>query len=161
MVAIQNTEVIQSVREAARLSLSEGFPTQLQGNIVPVVDVTPDFHKKSIISSSSPTTTGATTILTTDAERFTYITAVQLGLVKNATCDVATGVIAVTGVIDGTTTTIAAIPVLTLTAERADIQIQFREPIKLDRNTAVSLTGTFTLGAMARTATVARYENYA
>lgn len=161
MFQVQNTEAINNIRAAARLSISEGFPQMLSPAIVPVLDMTPDFHKKSFVFSSSPTTTGATTIYTTPTGKKTYLTGVMLDIVKNVTCDVATGVISVTAVIDGTTTTIVAVPVLTLTAERSDSEITFANPIAIDPGTAVSLTGTFTAGAMARSAIIYGYDEYA
>lgn len=158
MVQIQNNDAITAIRDGARLSISEGYPQDLGKTVVPVMDMTPEFHRFDFPISANPVTTGAVTVLTTLDRRQYYLTGVSMSLVKNATCDIATGQVGLTVVIEGVTTTVCAIAVLTLTAEAREKTVIFKDPIKLDNASIISLTGTFTAGAMSRQVTIYGYE---
>ena len=72
-------------------------------------------------------------------------------MVKNAACDVATGRTCSLQIqFNGATKTLLSAAVITLTAERVDKTITFNTPIKVDKNTAVVLSGAFTAGSMVR-----------
>lgn len=103
-----------------------------------------------VIGSVAPTTTGAGTVVVTPSGKDTFLSSILLSYVKNVACDIATGSITVTCNIDGTSRTIASSAVLTLTAERDTVQVIFNEPIKLDRGATMSVSGTFTAGALSR-----------
>ena len=154
MALIQNAEAIKIIRDECRLSLSEGFPQVLGGTVLPVIDMSPAFHRKPFTINSNPVTTGAATIYTTVAGEEVYITGVQLSFVQNVTASTPTGQISVTAVIDGTTVPLASVAVLTLTAMTQSTYVQFANPIKVDVATAIILTGTFAAGAMSRSATI-------
>ena len=158
MVLIQNAEAIKIIRDECRLSISEGFPQVLGGTVLPVIDMSPVFHRKPFTVNANPVSTGAVTIYTTVAGEDVYISGIQLGFVQNVTSSAATGQISVTAVIDGTTVPLVSIPVLTLTAMSENTYVQFANPIKVDVATAIVLTGTFAAGAMSRNATVEMFR---
>ena len=159
MVHIQNTDAHNVIRQGAKLSLSEGYPTELQNTCVPVMDMTPNFHRKSnILIGTTQTTTAAFTVHTATADRDTYLTGATASIIKNATADTATGAVLLTVVQDTITKTIIALAVLTLTAQNQSIAIQFCNPIKIDRGSIVQMTGAFTAGNLIRSATLVGYE---
>lgn len=155
MTTVNNSEVIQELRNAAKLQLGKDrIPNFLSSGIVPTIELSSKLVKNGIAKATSQTTTGTTTIYATPATQDFYLCGIEYGFVKNATCDVATGTLNVTATINGSAQTIATIPVLTLTAERGDRFIYLSHPIKIDRGINIQLSGTFTAGAMSRSATV-------
>ena len=160
MALIQNAEAIKIIRDECRLSISEGFPQVLGGTVLPIIDMSPAFHRVPVTFNSNPVTTGAVTIYTTVAGETFYITGISLSFVQNVTASTPTGQISITAVIDGTTVPLASVAVLTLTAMDASQYIQFANPIKVDVATAITLTGTFAAGAMSRSATIEGFRIY-
>jgi hypothetical protein len=159
MVQIQNTDAITAIRDGAKLSISEGFPQQLSNVVVPVLDMTPDNHRKdTVLASLTQTTTGAMTVYTASADRDTYITGASISFVKGATCDIASGAIALGITQLSLARTLISISVLTLTAERDKVFIAFQNPVKIDRGTTITLSGTFTAGALVRSANIIGFE---
>lgn len=107
------------------------------------------------------TATGTRTIITTQTGVKTYITGLMLAFTKDVTCDIASGSLDVRSTINGQTKQLASLPVLTLTAERAQIFVSFTNPIRLDEGVAVSMLGSFTAGNCVRSAILYGYtESY-
>jgi len=83
---------------------------------------------------------------------------VLLSYSKDVTCDMSTGRVTVTCVIDGITTIIAVMSVLTLTAEHDTIVVHFKNPLRIDKNTNIKIGSvTYTAGLMSRTAVIMGY----
>jgi len=153
---IQNSSTIKNIRSAAGLSLSEGFPQDLRNDIQAVINVNPKDYHNSLMYSTQKTNTGAMTAFASGATDFTYVYAVNLAVVKNALCDVATGSINITANIqDQGSVVIAAIPILTLNAENTIQSIRYDPPLKLQKGSSItSSTNSFTAGAMSRTLSI-------
>jgi hypothetical protein len=157
---IQNEEATRIIRDQAKLTLSEGFPQVLLPNVVPVMDMTPRFHKfANVLGSAGQIVTGSLSAFTSHATYETYVTGLCANYSKDATCDIATGSISVIAVIDGVSKQLARFSVVTLTAERENINITFRPAIKIDKNAAVLINGTYSLGLMSRNLTVYGYTS--
>lgn len=157
---IQNEEATRIIRDGAKLTLAEGFPSVLLPNVVPVMDMTPDFHRiTNIVKSNFSASTGAITIYTTqnEKEKDFYLTHVTINLTKDATCDIANGRVALSVTIGGLSADLCSFSVLTLTAQDKSASIAFTKPIKIDKNTAITFAGTFTVGAMVRSASISGY----
>lgn len=149
MVQIQNTDAINAIRNAAKLSISEGFPQNLLPNVQPVMDMTPSFHRLTQFAKSTTrnATAGASgTVFTASADRDTYITGVHLAFQKDAACDGPTASINAQVTINGQLVQLCRLPTLTLTAQDFTQYISFEKPIKIDRGTNAQL------GAYAYTA---------
>lgn len=146
MAQIQNTSTAREIRQALGLS-----PLEQPSMPSPVVNVNPkDYRITTRIAVASATTSGTQTAATTDANKVTYITGLTLGIIKDATCDIATGSISVVTTIDGVAQSITGIPVLTLTAQNNYVEIIFANPLKIDKNVTITLTGSYTAGNMSR-----------
>lgn len=157
---IQNPEAAQIIRDEAGLTLSEGFPQNLSSTVQGVIDMTPSFHKRIVpYASLSRTTSGAQTIATTSSTKNTYITSLSLGVAKDSACDVAIGAVVVTCNVGGAAKVLAAVPIVTLTAQTANIYYKFDKPILLDKGAAIAFgTSTYTAGTMCRNCTLFGYE---
>jgi len=162
MVQIQNADAINAIRDGARLSLSEGFPTNLLPNIQPVLDMTPHFHKKcNVIKSLLDRNTTATgvTIYSVPAGRKFYICAISLCGSINATSDSTNAFISAT--IDGIATVIYQMSKLTLTTTsvaNTTPSLFYPVPIVVDGGTNVTFTSAFTVGGQNISAILYGYE---
>ena len=162
MIQIQNADAINAIRDGARLSLAEGFPTNLLPNIQPVLDMTPHFHKKinkvvSILDRS--TTATGVTIYSVPAGRKFYICGVYLNGSFAATSD-ATSVF-LTGTIEGIPTDFYHLCKLTLVSSvilQTNPALFYPVPIIIDGGTNITFTSVFAVGAQTLTAQIYGYE---
>lgn len=159
MAQIHNSDLFKEVRDGIKAQqLRDIIPNQLADKIVPVMEVNPKlFRRCNITRGVSKTTSGTQTIYTTPSDREFYLVGIMGGLAKDAVCDVATGRIQISAIINGDTQSIMDLPVLTLTAQSLTNSISLSDPIKVDKNTAIVISGTFTAGAMSRTGTIIGY----
>lgn len=149
-----NTSFVEWFNRIFALKVSDQPDGEVLPYITPTVEVLP---RVNIVRSSSQGTTGSATIYTTPADKDFYLQSFTASFNKNAACDIATGLISVDCRIDGVLAELHRFTVITLTAERADITISYPIPIKLDRNTAVRITGTFTAGVLQRSVSLTGY----
>jgi hypothetical protein len=149
-----NSEVIHEIVDA--LKLDERVDTI--PSPIPVVEVSYKMSRQGVCcgnqSGASGTLFLSSGVLGNATQSF-YVTQISSSFVKNAACDIASGTLAINLIPDdtGIATNIARIPLLTLTAERGDINLHFRNPLKLQNNSNITLSGTFTAGEMQRTLT--------
>ena len=122
-------------------------PTKELGNVVNIV------RGASITASNT-----STTLYTTPSDKDFYLTGFNISVAKDAACDVATSSHTLRVVMFGANQSLALIPVITLTAERAETSADFPVPIKIDRNTIISfLSGAHTAGLFNRGVTIRGY----
>lgn len=155
---IQNREIKSYIVDSLGLSeVADNLPNTLSpGPITPVYEI--DKPIANLCIGGGNTTSGALTVYTTpSANADFYLTTLHASYVKNATCDVASGRLQVTAQINGVVIELIGFPVLTTTAQQEDTVISFPYPIKLDRGTSISFTGTFTAGNMCRTGNITGY----
>lgn len=161
MVTIHNSDLFKEIREGTKSQqLRDGvLPTQLAEKIVPVMEVNPKLLRRpNIIINTSKSVTGASTVYTTqNAAKDFYLTNLSVRYQKDATCDAATGYLTLSCVIDGATTYLAGLPVITALAQTGSCDLNFPFPIKIDRNSALSFTGTFTAGILLRNVSLIGY----
>jgi len=154
---IQNSSTIRELRTAAGLSISEGFPQGLANQIVPVIELNPKlFRLTNVLRDAASVSTGSTTIFTTSSDKDFFLTNVSLTTEANATAD---SVFTKMEVIqDGVTRVIALIRKLSLTAHSSSLVLQFNNPLKVDRGTAITITQSFTVGASTTGGLIAGFE---
>lgn len=162
MVTIHNTDLFKELKEAVKLQqLNDFIPSELARSIVPVVEVNPKLLRRSTVTTSNvKTTSGTTTILTTDSTKQFFITAFGLDIIKNAACDMGDGRISLAVTINGATQSLGGISVLTLTAQNTAITGTLDAPLKIDVGSTISLSGsvsTFTAGACIRSGWITGY----
>jgi len=158
---VNNSEVITEISDGLKLPVSFGKVSNSSRFIQPTFECNPKVTKNAnYIKASSSATSGSTTIHTGVNTGELYILNVNLSICKDATCDIATGQVTVNGTINGVSTSICGIAVLTTTAQNQSISVSFSKPIKIDRNTSISITGTYTAGLMSRYASIIGYFDY-
>lgn len=139
MAQIQNPDATIAIRLGAGLSQAEDFPQSLSNNCVPVMDMTPDFHKTSDVRTAA-----SGTIFTTPLDEDVLVTGVQLAGTK-AAADTGTGLV-IGASVNGVNRNLIQLLNQTLTAESTSLNREFVVPVKIDRNANITmtLTGTWT-----------------
>lgn len=149
-----NTNLFRRAIELFNIKDGIFFRHELPYTLTPVVPITPVCN---IAKWLNPVVSGTGTLYTTPSDKDFYICSAALAVIKDATCDVSIGSIAISITTGGLSQNILMIPVLTTTAQSGEINITFPFPIKCDRNSAVTLTGTYAAGLMSRSASIAGY----
>lgn len=132
----------------------------LSDDIDGIVAVVPLVPAPRIIKSSVASSSGTSnTFHTTPTDKDFYLSALQLSIVKDSTCDVATGSLTVATTVDGAVVQLARVPIVTLLAQLHDVTIPFPIPVKIDRGVNITTTqGTFTAGNFLRSLTLIGYN---
>lgn len=152
----QNPIIKNNLIDELRLNPSiDTIPNVVNPTIQPVFEVKKKYC--NVQRRGSRATTGSSTIFITPSDKDFYLVAASIHLIKDVTCDLATGQIGINTVLDGTTNQCVSVATLTLTAQSVESSLSFNPPIKVDRNTALGFTTTFTAGACSTSATIAGY----
>lgn len=142
MAKIYNSDVTKGLAKNAGIQQSrEKTPDELAEKIVPVMETNPELLRKTtFVENYARSATDATvrTIKSSNPNKKTYLTGAMISLVKDAACN-ATASLSITVTLGGATKTIISIRTLTLTAERADLYINF-PPLEIDPGTDVNLS---------------------
>ena len=161
MATIQNHELTTELVKGSKLNSNfEQVPMQLAEKIVPVMEVNPKLLRRtSILRENNRSTSGTFTIYSTPSNQDFYLTGLYVSFIKDVVCDTATNSQGyyVGCYIDGSLRQLVEFPVITLTAQEGRIYLEFTKPIKIDRNTAITMPGTFTAGVCLRNAIVYGY----
>ena len=145
MATIYNSDVTKELREGGKISLRDAIPTQLAEKVVPVMEVNPKLLKvTNFIKRGTLNNATSATLATTDAINETFITGAYLSVMKDVT---ATSLyFRINCVIGGASTSLLALGSLTLTAGSKDVSIMFRDPIKVDKSSALTLVASTNVG---------------
>jgi len=148
MVEIQNKEILDNISSDIKESNTAVLPRSLANTIQPVINVNP--RGNTVVYRVTSGSTGATTIVTTPADKDFYLTGIMISYVKTATCDNTSFTAQCTPKDQNSSVTFIELLGTTLTAEKDSIYLSFPEPILLARNSGVSITGIFSAGAMTK-----------
>ena len=162
MITNYNSDLTKELVDSGKLQQSsQSIPTEFNDKISFVCDVNPRNARLCKILSSSPfkTASGILTNFTAPTDRDTFITSITAGILKSATCDIATATpIVVSITTDGLTRDIITFPSETLTAQNMIINQTFNPAIKIDRGSAITVSGTFAAGSLMRTCNVIGFQ---
>jgi len=151
-----NFQVVKETIDALKIDTN----VEMVPSPVPVVEVGTKKSKNGIIITLTRSSTGTGTIYTTLNSQDFYVTSVTYVILKDVTCDAATAPATIAAPIGGVSTAIAALPLITLTAQQIQQTLDFNmHPLKIDKNSAITLAGTqtFTAGVFIRTAVITGY----
>lgn len=156
-MSISKLEPIQNlVNELGLHPGVDNLPYELsKGGIIPVIDVKQ--RLSNVCKSSANATSGTVTLLSVPNEpnKDFYITSAYITTSVTALCDCETSAINIT--FNGVITSILALYWQPLTAQSNHISISFPFPIKVDKNTLIQSTGTFTAGTLKRVASISGF----
>lgn len=160
-IEIKKQDIIKEIVEiTGAQSTTDVIPNLVSGMIMPVIDVNPKKYRKiNLVKAASSLTTGTATLYTTpntNNQDF-YLTGVQLYVQKDATCDSSSVILAVTPAETGLATSIITLPMITLTANNISVTREFTYPIKIAKNSSITLTGTFSVGVLYRGSSLMGY----
>lgn len=147
MARINRSDQIQrAVNDLGISAASEKIPNETLDKVQLTYDLSQILPNK-VATAASSVSSGSGTAFTASSTADTYITGIALSIVKDSTCDMATGVIAIRATIDGTLKNILSLALLTLTAQNQTAVMTFPNPLKVSRGGTVGyLAPTFTVG---------------
>lgn len=156
----RNPQTVQNLIEGQRLNPA----VDLIPNPIPTIESNPKLVNDGFGRLTSATSTGTLSLSAATLGTVTgdlLLTEVNISLVKNVTCDMASGSSNVVITSKGVPINLCGIAVLTLTAERIDKTFRFTNPVRVDKNTTINWAGTFTAGACIRNLSISGYiEQY-
>jgi len=153
----QNKVIVNNIIDELKLNpITDIVPKSVIPTIQPVFEVKKKLS--TVLGATARTTNGTSTVFTSSSTLDTYITGATYSLIKDVTCDMASGRQGLTATIGGVATThFIDISALTLTAQNSVISLNFSIPLKIDRNSAVSMASVFTAGACVVSCNVIGY----
>lgn len=159
MAKIYNSDLSKELQAGAKIQINvDRVPDELAEKVVPVMEVNPKLLRRvTIMKRGLSTATGTITIYTTPADKDFYLTDFYISYFKDAACDNTS--IIMTAAVDGASVELWGIRRPTLTADSDNISFNLNFPIKIDRNTTITLTGTFAVGVLQRQAGIFGYTD--
>lgn len=140
VVQINNAELKKAFSGSTKTQMVEQPNLVDNRVVVPTIDVTPRNHKLADeFAFGSATNATSATLLSATNKDF-YITAFVLGVAKDATATSTSSRLVCT--INGKSCVIARIEGFTLTAQNSVISLNLSTPIKVDKNTSITITNT-------------------
>ena len=155
MAKIQRSDEINRIREGLMLDPSrENIPTSTTEKVQVVFD--PQLRRVcDIVKSVTTAVTGNVTIFTTPSDKNFYLNSATLTRAKNGTLDDGTEVVAINVTVNGLSSSIIQLAGLGLTAANQNGSVSFPIPLLVDRNTAITISGSnFSDGAQMRAGTI-------
>lgn len=156
MVKHYNTSLADDANRILNTKAGDMLSSQVNPILQPTIPITRicDIIRSASVSASASTGT----LFTTPSDKDFYLSLVSFNIIKDSTCDVASGNTNLRAVINGANTDLIAIPMLTLTAQETNVQVAFPIPFKVDKNTSITLVAnTFTAGNFRKTGLLAGY----
>lgn len=140
-------------RDCVRILNLKGESTDLVDDVL--VPVIPIVRFNNVVREVEGAGSGNATIFTTPADKDFYLTSWVLNYATDAACDTVT--IAIQCTIEGVSRYLIRKKKITTTADDKAIVCTYTEPIKIDRNTVMSLVCSFAAGNCPRSCTITGY----
>ena len=153
MAQINNQEMKRAFSDSTKTQLSEQPNNVDNRNVIPIVDITPE-NREYLTFGTATTLVNATssTLFTSSALKDTYITSGVVAYINDVTSTATLITLRVT--INGLTSYLVTIPTLTLTVGSGSVSFALPKPIKIDRNTAVTINSNTNVANISVSATV-------
>jgi len=154
MATIYNSELSKELILGAKIQTSrDRIPTELAEKVIPVMEVNPKLLRVANVVKGNNALNGDVTIYTTPTDKDFYLTGASLSVVKDATATSTLTRYLITTEESGLGSFLP-IGTLTLTAESRSTSINLSTPLKLKRNTTVSITNSTTVGNIATSGSI-------
>lgn len=139
MIRTNSAELKRNFSDATKTQVIEQPNLIDNSKIIPTIDVTPFINRKAnVVRRAFASNTISATVMTTPAIGDFYITSASLQHMKDVTSPTTT--IRLNAIINGVSTAIMEHVSITLTADSVHTNQDFSCPIKVDRNTAITIT---------------------
>lgn len=146
-----NTSIVENAARILNSKQGDYLPDQVQGPVA----VIPIVHCVNIARAVNIANDASEVVWTTPSDKDFYLVAANIGVSKDATAT--SQVTALSVVINGVTTNILHIPTQATTVESETTGNNYPVPVKLDRNTAITLTNTTAVSGIRATAAILGY----
>jgi len=157
MATIYNSDLSKELVSGAKIQqATDRIPNILGDVVIPTMEVNPKLLRR-INHSTYAAVTNATsgTIYTTPADKDYFLTAISLSVIKDVT---STSVLVTLRCIqDGLTKVLLAIPCITLTVQNQGLSLTLPYPMKIDKNTAITVTSSTNVANIVIVGTVMGY----
>lgn len=154
MVQHRNPSIVWDAARLFNTKVDDHISDQVNPVIQPTIEIKP---RLDVVRSLNSQTSGTMTIFTTPTNKDFYLVTANLSIIKDVVADLASGALIVRCRINNRNADILLISLLTLTAQDISTANSYDPPIKLDRGTTITVPGTFTVGAVSRSAAIAGY----
>jgi len=152
MARINRTSILVNQADLALIQQGD-IATELNKVVVPVLEI--GAKTSSTCKAASGATTSDVNLYTTPRDKDFYLTYVHLRGVKDATHDGTSATLQV--VMGGATTALVRRYFLSATAETFEVSVVLPYPLKIDRNSVISITATFSAGTMTKSGCIAGF----
>lgn len=129
-----NPSITERARRIFNNQLGQEISNEILDYITPTIEIEP---KTNIFKTAATTNATSTTIYTTPADKDFYLTNINISLAKDVTST--SGYSALRGFISGVNMFLLTLRTLTLTPQIANESLNLKYPLKLDRNTIITL----------------------
>ena len=155
MEQINNDQTIKESSDVLGYQV-QNIPQLDTSKISLVANVNPkDLRRINIVRYANAVNSGSGTIYTTPTDKDFYLCYANLGIIKDATSTSTEESLRI--VIDGATQRLMTIPSITLTAQSQNVFISLNNPIKIDRNTAITINGSSATANITLNGSIAGY----
>jgi len=147
MATIYNSDCTKGLSQNAGIQQSkESVPNQLADKIVPTFETNPEMLRRAnFCINGSISNATSSSLLTTSTTKDTFITGVVMGFTKDVTAT-STGFSIRSTLEDGSAAYLLNYGTLTLTAQSGNMQLSIVPPIKLKRNTSITVNSLTNVG---------------
>ena len=144
MAYIDNSETKKEINDAIRgNAVSNIAPSQLANQVIPVIDVNPKHSRRvNIVKNQNALNSTSGTIYTTPSDKDFYLVGCEISVLKDATATSTNSAINAVIKGDSSSTIVAIIRGLTLTAQENSVSNNFGNGVLLERGTNITITNT-------------------
>lgn len=147
----QNKNIVNKAIDELKLNpLTDAIPKQVIPTIQPIYKLNPTYS--FIVKNASASPTGVTTIYTTESTKDFYLTGFTMAITSDGTCDNTFCILR--GYVNGVQTILGDLRKQTTTAGSQSLSLNLSYPLRIDRNTAITIETSFTAGASTRSGTI-------
>lgn len=160
MAKIYNSELTKELTIGARIQTSvDRIPNELADKVVPVMEVNPRLLKFiNIVKTAECFDSTTTTIYTTPADKEFYLCAFNINVTKSDAASSQKS--AINAYVNGALTILVRIETLNGVQDSGALSVSLPFPLKIDKNTAITVTNTNATSSIQSCASIYGYEVY-
>jgi len=149
---------MQSFNQTIGQDIQRIFKTKGE-NIVAIADIvqpTKEIQTRiNILKRVSYTTSGTSSVYTTPTDKDFYLCFAEISFLSDVLND--TLLVQLSVILDGESLVLAELRKVSLAIAANQLYIVFNQPLKLDKGTAINILGTYTAGALTKSAIIGGY----
>lgn len=156
MVEIQNRDAVKRLEQDTLAQPSISLPKNIVNSVQPVIIANPERFVTVMRNVSNGATGTLTAYTTPSTKKNFYLTSIAAGIQEDSTSDNIATIIQIT--VNGVIQQPYSFRKLATTTTSKDIFLNYNPPIKIDKNSALTITNAFTAGAATKFLSITGYE---